>query len=196
VNKPCRRPPVPWVAQHVEVSAGTAYGVIHGDIHVFGDGGVIYLLARQPASRSAPVDVDSAALEDLRAWRSGRPRLAVRWLHAGHLAATGLASLLAADSAGAGWLVVHAVHEPVSPQEPLDHEPPKTARDSAGTLLVAVDADHWPPSHIAWLFNNRILFQDTPARILLTGASEACWPGIRGRLANVQATTSLQRLGG
>ena len=71
---------------------------------------------------------------------------------------------------------------------------PATAADRAGTLLVVTGADHWPPSHIAWLLSNRILFQDAPARVLLAAASDERWPAVRASLANMQAGTSSQRL--
>ena len=185
------------VAQHIAVSDGAAYGVVDGDIHVFGDGGVIYLLTQQPASCGPSVGVDPAALEDLRAWRSSSQHLEVRWLHAGHLpAAASLAAKFAADSAAAGWLVIHAFHGPESSLEPRDRGPWSAARDWAGTLLVVTGADQWPLSHIAWLLSNRILFRGTPARVLLAAASDARWPAIRASLANIQARNSSQRLGG
>jgi hypothetical protein len=191
-------PPTRWVAQHIEVSGGTAYGAVDGDIHVFGDGGVIYLLTQEPAVCSTSADVDPVALGDLQTWRSDCHHLALRWLQARHLpAATDLAATFAADSAAAGWLVVHAVHKPRSSPEPgSDHGPRPTARGEAGTLLVVTGADHWPHSHIAWLFSNRILFQEAPARILLVATSGARWPAIRASIANIRAATSSQHLGG
>lgn len=191
------RPSVRRVAQHIVVSDGAAYGVVDGDIHVFGDGGVIYLLTQQPASCGPLVGVDPAALEDLRAWRSSSHHLEVRWLRAEQLpVAASLAALFATDSAAAGWLVIHAVHEPESSPEPRDRGAWSAARDRAGTLLVVIGADNWPLSHIAWLLSNRILFRDAPARVLLTAASDARWPAIRASLANIQAGSSSQRLGG
>jgi hypothetical protein len=184
------------IAQHIEVNGGTAYGVIDGDIHVFGDGGRIYLLTQQAIPCGPSVGVDPAALEDLRAWRSGSQHLAVRWLHAAHqLGAEGLAALFAADSASAGWLVVRAIHEPGSSPQALDHGqgPRQTTQDAAGTLLVVTSVDLWPLSHITWLLSNRMLFHTVPARVLLTGASDAPWPAIRASLARTQATTSSQR---
>ena len=186
------------VTQRIQVSNGVGYGVIGGDAHVFGAHSVVYLLSEQPADPGPGAEADrdsNAELNDLRAWRSGSPRLAVRWLHASRTrAAADLAAAFVTDSTGAGWQVLHALHDPERLRATRDHPPFFPTADSAGILVLATAVDQWPPSHVAWLLSDRILFQASRARVLLTADSDTRWPAIRASLANAQASTSSQRL--
>lgn len=96
------REPSASVHQEIHVHSGFGYGVIGADLHVYGDGVPVYLLAvwssapdeldhqfltRVPSrmlnARFAVVDFTGrdSELEELRRWRDDDPRLAVRWLH-------------------------------------------------------------------------------------------------------------------
>ncbi|WP_413798303.1 tetratricopeptide repeat protein [Streptomyces iranensis] len=192
-----------WDAlQEIRVESGYAYGTIGADIHVFGDGTPVYrLFEHQPVtaldsewlraqpsrmldSRSAVVDFTGRD-EELRAlttWRDTGQRLAVRWLHGeGGQGKTRLALQLASDSDARGWKVVDAVHG-------TDTHPPAELKQDlrldghAGVLVLVDYADRWPVSHLSWLFHNRLLQKDVPARVLLLARSVDQWPAVRGRL--------------
>ena len=206
-----------WDAlQEIRVESGYAYGTIGADIHVFGDGTPVYrLFEHQPVtaldtewlraqpsrmldSRSAVVDFTGRdeELRALTAWRDTGQRLAVRWLHGeGGQGKTRLALQLAADAGARGWKVVDAVHG-------TDTHPPAELNqdlrlDGHRGVLVLVDyADRWPVSHLSWLFHNRLLQKDVPARVLLLARSVDQWPAVRGRLnrLRVNADSSDQYL--
>ncbi|MFG2586529.1 tetratricopeptide repeat protein, partial [Streptomyces malaysiensis] len=192
-----------WDAlQEIRVESGYAYGTIGADIHVFGNGTPVYrLFEHQPVtaldtewlraqpsrmldSRSAVVDF-AGRDEELRAlvaWRDTGQRLAVRWLHGeGGQGKTRLALQLASDASARGWKVVDAVHG-------TDTHPPAELKQDlrldghAGVLVLVDYADRWPVSHLSWLFHNRLLQKDVPARILLLARSVDQWPAVRGRL--------------
>jgi tetratricopeptide (TPR) repeat protein len=187
----------------VTAVAGNAYGVTGADLHVFGDGKPVYLLfehrglrntdprwlraqpSRMLDARAEVVEFTGreAELASLVAWRDAVPPFAVRWLHGeGGQGKTRLAARLAADSEHAGWKVVDAVHG-------TDTHPP--ARDSQdlrlqgmrGVLLLIDYADRWPLTDLSWLFQNTLLYQGVPARVLLIARSVNAWPAIRDKLA-------------
>jgi len=105
--------------QNVTAVSGFAYGVIGADIHVFGSGLPLYLLANWQAEPVAdrewlrelpsrmlnarravvPFTGRDGDLAQLLQWRNSDRRLAVRWLHApGGQGKTRLAAKLAADA--------------------------------------------------------------------------------------------------
>jgi hypothetical protein len=188
------------VTQRIQVNNGVGYGVIGGDIHVFGEHGIVYLLSAQPSDPGPGAEAYTGAeaeLDDLRVWRSGGSRLAVRWLHASRRQlAADLAATFGTDSAGAGWQVLHVLHDPERFGAAQDHPPFRPTGDCAGILFLAAGVDQWPHSHVTWLLSNRLLSQAIRARVLLTAASDTRWSAIRGSLANFQAATSSQRLTG
>ncbi|MGA5300184.1 hypothetical protein ACPCHT_09670 [Nucisporomicrobium flavum] len=190
------------VFQRVEAVSGFAYGAIGADIHVFGDGSPVYLLRRRTepggtdsawlrAQPSRMLDFRAGAVEFtgretelglLRAWMTAPAAFSVRWLHgAGGQGKSRMAARLADEFGGAGWLVVDAVHA-------TDTYPPAEGSqdlrmDGRPGLLVVVDyADRWPVAALAWLFQNRIMRQRVPVRVLLLARSVDSWPPVRAKL--------------
>ncbi|MET9435920.1 tetratricopeptide repeat protein [Streptomyces sp. NPDC006551] len=199
------------VEQHVTSTGGYAYGVIGGDIHVFGDGSPVYLLQNwRPAPEAdpewlrelpsrmlnsrfevVPFTGREAELADLRAWRDQGPRLAVRWMHApGGQGKTRLAARFADETQQTGWRVAAATHGPSSVQPPPGSQ--NLTTDGHGGVLLIVDyADRWPLTHLTWLFRNAVLHQEgVRARVLLLARTADAWPAIRNSLENQQAGTS------
>jgi hypothetical protein len=149
--------------QNVTAVGGFAYGAVGADIHVFGNGLPLYLLANwhtPPAVdrdwlRELPsrmLDARRAVLpftgrEDelvrLRRRRNEGPRLAVRWPHGpGGAGKTRLIAELAAESVAAGWRVVSAFHGPDADAiEPGSQD--LGLADRVGVLLVVEYADRW-----------------------------------------------------
>lgn len=202
-------------AQTVTASAGVAYGVIGADLHVFGDGSPLYLLEnwRRPGTvdsqalraqpsrmlnaRHAVVDFTGREqdLAQLREWRGGDHRLALRWLHGpGGQGKSRLAARFAEESVTDGWKVVSAIHGPGSVL-PGDRQEDMQLAGAAGLLLIADYADQWPLTHLTWLFSNSLLHQiGVPTRILLLARTHDAWPTVRATLASHQAATSAQHL--
>ncbi|WP_399932422.1 tetratricopeptide repeat protein [Streptomyces kanamyceticus] len=204
--------------QSVRVESGVGYGVQGADIHVFGDGVPVYLLANRtppPVSdarflRELPSRMLNAhfqivdftgrqdELADLREWRDKESRLAVRWLHGpGGQGKTRLADQLAAECTALGWKAVTALHGPglVWPSPSMQEDLRLT--DAAGVLLIVDYADQWPRSHLTWLFSNALLYHMIPTRILLLARSADAWTPLRATLANNQvdvSTTPLRSL--
>lgn len=204
------------VHQAVRADSGFAYGVVGADIHVFGDGTPLYLLfehhrstgrdtgwlqaqpSRMLDARAEIVDFTGrdSELEELIAWRDSGSRFAVRWLHGeGGQGKTRLAGELAADAVRAGWVAADAVHRTDS------HPPAPGSQDlrldgRSGVLLLVDYADRWPVSDLSWLFQNRLLHQFAPARVLLIARSVSSWPAIQGKLQQlrVDADISDQKL--
>lgn len=196
--------PVPprVMRQDVRAEGGYAYGAVGADIHVFGDGTPLYLLfEHRQAAEPDPVWMRSqpsrmldaraevvrltgreAELDELVSWLSSGTRFAARWLHGdGGQGKTRLANELAAASMRAGWRVVDAVHRTDA------HPPAPDSQDlrldgKQGVLLLVDYADRWPLSDLSWLFQNRLLRQRVPARVLLIGRSTSGWPALRGKL--------------
>ncbi|MEU7382132.1 MULTISPECIES: tetratricopeptide repeat protein [unclassified Streptomyces] len=208
--------PQPHIEQRVTATAGFAYGTIGADIHVFGDGTPVYLLARWRPSPEAdaewlselpsrmlnarfsvvPFTGRKAELAVLRQWRDNGPRLAVRWLHApGGQGKTRLAARFVRESAEAGWQAVTAVHGPGAVQPPPGSQDLRTG-DDQGLVLLVDYADRWPLTHLTWLLSNALLHRPgVRTRVLLLARTAESWPAVRGALANHQAGTSIQQLG-
>ena len=201
--------------QEVRAESGFAYGVIGGDINVFGDGTPLYVLEtwrpapsadpehlRQLPSRMlnarfavVPFTGRQQELADLRHWRDEGARLAVRWLHApGGQGKSRLADEFARASLAEGWKVVTAVQGPGTVLPPPGSQDLRPDGD-AGLLLLVDYADRWPLSHLTALFSNALLHRTgVRTRVLLLGRSAETWPALRGALANHQAATSAQAL--
>ncbi|MEU2281583.1 tetratricopeptide repeat protein [Streptomyces sp. NPDC013178] len=208
--------PQPHVEQRVTATAGFAYGTIGADIHVFGDGTPVYLLAKWRPSPEAdaewlselpsrmlnarfsvvPFTGREPELAALRQWRDNGPRLAVRWLHApGGQGKTRLGDRFLRESAEAGWQVVTATHGPSAVQPPPGSQDLRTG-DRQGIVLLVDYADRWPLTHLTWLLSNALLHRPgTRTRVLLLARTAESWPALRGALANHQASTSIQQLG-
>ncbi|WP_433357928.1 tetratricopeptide repeat protein [Micromonospora saelicesensis] len=205
------------VQQQVSAGAGTAYGVIGADLHVFGDGTPLYLLEehRRPDppdwswlrempsrmlnahARVVPFTGRESERDELRTWRETGPRLAVRWLHApGGRGKTRLAGHLAAQAADEGWKVVTAVPHVGTPSALLGSQDLRLDRHW-GVLLIVDYADRYPLSSLLWLLRNALLHRaDKPARVLMVARSASTWPALRANLDDprVQAGTSEQYL--
>ncbi|WP_328345480.1 tetratricopeptide repeat protein [Micromonospora sp. NBC_00421] len=201
------------VHQNVSAVAGTAYGVIGADLHVFGDGTPLYLLEehrrpdlpdrswlRKMPSRMlnahacvVPFTGRESDLDELRTWSETGPRLAVRWLHApGGRGKTRLADHLAAQVAAEGWKAVTAVPHVGMPSALLSSQDLRLDRHR-GVLLIVDYADRYPLSTLLWLLRNSLLHQaGKPARVLMVARSASFWPALRANLDDprVQAGTS------
>ena len=203
------------IMHNVAIANGFAYGVIGADVHIFGNGLPLYLLANwQSAPQAPPVwlrelpsrmlnarrEIVSftgrdSELASLGRWRDGDGRLAVRWLYGpGGQGKTRLAARFAADSAAAGWKVIAAYHGPDADRP----EPGSEDMSLAGVsgLLVIVDyADRWLLTNLTWLLKNALLHQTgVTTRVLMLARTADAWPPIRGVLDNYQASTSSQPL--
>ncbi|WP_329170324.1 hypothetical protein OG939_32190 [Streptomyces sp. NBC_01685] len=189
--------PCPAGEQRIVAADGFAYGAMHADIHVFGDGAPAYRLGTWPSGR-APLprtDVPAAALERLREWRDSGPALSGRWLHGPDDGRRGvLAARFAAESAGAGWEVLTAsLGSGPSPVAAV--APEIRAGGPVGVLLIVDHIDRWPHSHVTWLFSNALLERaDAPVRMLLLSSGLDAWPAIRASLAGRRAAHSAQAL--
>jgi tetratricopeptide (TPR) repeat protein len=205
----------PSFVQNVTAVDGFAYGVIGADIHVFGSGLPLYLLAnwrpepeanqdwlRELPSRMlnarravVPFTGRDAELAGLREWRDNGSRLAVRWLYGpGGQGKTRLVAQIAADSAAAGWKVVAAFHGPdADPAEPGSQD--MTLNGAAGLLVIVDYADRWLLQNLTWLIKNRLLHhKDVATRVIMVGRTADAWPRIRGILDSYQAGMSSQLL--
>ncbi|MFG1954829.1 tetratricopeptide repeat protein [Micromonospora sp. NPDC048830] len=205
------------IHQNVTAVAGTAYGVIGADLHVFGDGTPLYLLEehRPPEAldrawlRELPSRMLNARTgvvtftgrdrerDELRTWRESEPRLAVRWLHApGGQGKTRLADHVAAHATANGWKAVMAVPD-VGTAGPLPGSQDLRLDGHRGVLLIVDYADRWPLSALIWLLRNSLLHQPgKPARVMLLARGTAAWPALRATLEDhrVRASTSEQYL--
>jgi len=202
-------------AQDVTAVNGFAYGVIGADIHVFGSGLPLYLLAnwqaepkadrewlRQQPSRMlnarravVPFTGRDGELAQLVQWRDSSRRLAVRWLHApGGQGKTRLAAKLAEDSAAAGWKVIAAFDGPGA-DRPEAGSQDMTLRGAAGLLVIVDYADRWLLTNLTWLFKNALLHQAGVAtRVLMVARTADAWPRIHAILDARQADVSRQSL--
>ena len=205
----------PQIVQNVIAVNGFAYGVIGADIHVFGNGLPLYLLANwQPEKpgnpdwlRELPSRMLNARravvpftgrddeLAELRHWRDIGPRLTVRWLHGpGGQGKTRLAARLAAESASAGWKVVAAFHGPDADRPKPGSQDIRLA-DASGLLMIVDYADRWRMTNLTWLLKNTLLQQPGVAtRVLMVARTADSWPAVRGILDAYQAGTSSQHL--
>jgi len=201
--------------QNVTAVGGFAYGAVGADIHVFGNGLPLYLLAnwhtpagadrewlRELPSRMlnarravVPFTGREDELAQLRRWRDDGPRLAARWLHGpGGAGKTRLAAEFAAESAAAGWRVIAAFHGPdADPIEPGSQD--LSLADRAGVLVIVDYADRWLLTNLTWLLKNALLHRGgVPTRVLLVARTADGWPAVRGILDTHQAGTSSRLL--
>lgn len=190
--------------QHIVAADGFAYGAMHADIHVLGDGSPAYRLDKWPESWPDTLpsgrdplrtDVPAAALDRLREWRDSGPALSGRWLHGpDDDRRSELAARFAAESAGAGWEVLVASHGSVPP--PVAAVAPEIRPGGPmGVLLIVDRIDRWPLSHATWLFSNALLERaGTPVRMLFPSARLDAWPAMRASLAGCRAAHSAQAL--
>jgi tetratricopeptide (TPR) repeat protein len=201
----------PSAVQNVVAVNGFAYGAVGADIHVFSNGLPLYLLvnwrpeatpspgwlrelpSRMLNARRAVVPFTGRAneLAELREWRDGGPRLAVRWMHGpGGQGKSRLAAQFARDSAEAGWKVIAAFHGPDADQPEAGSQDMRL--DGAAGLLVLIDyADRWLISNLTWLFKNRLLHKPrVQTRVLMVARTADSWPAIRGMLDTYQPSTS------
>ncbi|WP_405801063.1 hypothetical protein [Streptomyces sp. NBC_01506] len=201
--------------QTVQAVNGFAYGCIGADIHVFGDGVPLYVLQQwRPEERPDPswlLDLPSRmlnaryevvgftgredALSDLRRWRDGGPRLAIRWLHApGGQGKSRLAARFAQESTAADWTVATAARGPGVTHPPPGSQDLRTDT-RAGVLLVVDYADRWPLAHLTWLLSNALLHRVTDqARVLLLARGRDAWPAVRASVADLRADVSTYAL--
>ena len=205
------------IVQNVTAENGFAYGVIGADIHVFGNGLPLYLLANwqpeQPGTAGWLREVPSRMLNarravvpftgrtdelaQLRQWRDSDARLAVRWLHGpGGQGKTRLTAQLAAESASAGWKVVAAFHGPDADRPEPGSQDVRLV-GAAGLLVIVDYADRWLLTNLTWLLKNALLHQTGVAtRVLMVARTADSWPAVRGILDTHQADTSSQHLPG
>lgn len=202
------------VVQQVRAVTGFAYGVIGADLHVSSDGSPLYLLSLWRRLPAPPADwlrelpsrmlnarhrvvgftCRQADLEDLRLWRDGPARLAVRWLHGpGGQGKTRLADEAAEHAASGGWLVVTAVHGPGQVHPPAGSQ--DLRGNPAGVLLIVDYADRWPLSHLIWLLSNALLHRaGVRARVLLLGRTDAARQGLQLAVEQFQVEMTAQYL--
>ncbi|MHA4820151.1 hypothetical protein ACXZ65_38035 [Streptomyces aculeolatus] len=192
--------------QQVWVESGFGYGVIGADLHVFGDGRPVYLLKEAGGRKGLRLAVDGSGLpaqpshllnarhavvdftgrdgevDDLIAWRDGGGR-AVRWLHApGGQGKTRLASHVAGLAARDGWKVIVAEHTSARVVDDKETSYDLRVGAACGLLMLVDYADRWPLAHLTWLFNNKVLNQNVPVRVLLVARNEHVWPALRHAL--------------
>ena len=204
--------------QRIRVESGVAYGVLGADLHVWGQGVLLYLLETWRDTPDADVEWlrsppgrllnardrvfiftgSAAELNLLHQWRGSAPRLAVRWLYGpAETDRTGLAAKFASESAADNWKVVIATLGSGVVLPPLDRQDLELGA-AGGVLLVIDDADHWPWNSLALLLSNKLFHKavgGTGTRILMIGRTLDPWPGIQHKLiSSGQPATSSQRL--
>jgi ATPase family associated with various cellular activities (AAA) len=204
--------------QHLHVAGGKGYAVTGANLYVWGDDAVPYLLENWHDAPAADPDSHgeqpgrllparhevagctgrTAELYQLRQWRDGDARLAVRWLHGPPGAGkTSLAAAFANESAAGNWKVTAARLNPG--QEVPVPASQNLAQGGAGRILLIVDnVDQWPGSTLASLLSDRQFRRpagsSTRTRILMISRTRDRWPGIRHALAREQPGTSSQLL--
>jgi hypothetical protein len=204
--------------QRIRLESGVAYGVLGADLHVWGQGVLLYLLETWRNTPSADPEWlrrlpgrllnaregvvgftgSAAELKQLHQWRGSTPQLAVRWLY-GPVAAdqTSLAAKFASESAADNWKVVVGTLGPGTVLPALDNQDLELGAAS-GVLLVIDDADHWPWNSLALLLSNKLFRRPasgTRTRILMIGRTLDPWPGIQHKLiSSGQPATSSQQL--
>jgi tetratricopeptide (TPR) repeat protein len=202
--------PPPQIVQNVIAIGGFAYGAVHGDLHVYGDGRPVYTIEEYRAGRQPPLEwllqlpsrmLDArhgiveftgreAELSRLSEWRDDSSRLSVMFLHApGGQGQTRLAARFAELSIMDGWKVLTARHGGDTITAP-DGSQDLSAGDAKGLVLIVDYADRWPHSHLEWLLRNRLLHTPVPTRVLLLARSAGGWPALQHTLEEVYASTA------
>jgi hypothetical protein len=204
--------------QRIRIESGVAYGVLGADLHVWGQGVLLYLLENWRNTPSADPEWlrmlpgrllnardgvagftgSAAELNKLHQWRGSAPRLAVRWLYGPAEAdQTGLAAKFAGESAADNWKVMVAILGPGTTLPALDTQDLGLGTED-GVLLVIDDADQWPWNSLALLLSNKLFRRPasgTRTRILMIGRTLDPWPGIQHKLiSSGQPATSSQQL--
>jgi hypothetical protein len=203
--------------QKIGVESGVAYGVIGADLHVWGDGVLLYLLENWHDVPGADRDwlselpgrllkardeVDGLAgraseLSQLHQWRRSNARLAVRWLYGPAGAGkTRLAAKFATESTADNWKVVVATLWPSKVLPVLDSQDVGLGT-ADGVLLIIDNADHWPKSSLARLLSNKLFRRPDGGkrtRILMIGRTLDDWPEVRYKLISGQPAISSQGL--
>ncbi|MER7945411.1 tetratricopeptide repeat protein [Streptomyces sp. NPDC094458] len=205
---------VPPAHQSVRAESGFAYGVIGADLHILGNGMPLYLLGNWSPAAPAPTpwlrELPSRMLNarnavvgfhgrhderrSLHAWLAEDARLSMRWLHGvGGQGKTRLADQLALEAGARGWKTVVATHGPGAVVRSASHD--LRSDNHAGLLIIVDYADHWPLSHLNWLFSNSLLRQPgLPIRVLLLARTDDAWLPVSEAAAEQGAATSQQRL--
>jgi hypothetical protein len=199
--------------QHLHVAGGTGYVVTGANLHVWGDHAVQYLLENwhnaataDPGSRGelpgrlnevAGCTGRTAELNQLRQWRDGAARLAVRWLYGPPGAGkTCLAAAFASGSAADNWKVT-AARLRLGQETPVPAGHDLAPGEAVGILLIIDNVGQWPDNALALLLSDKQFRRptgSTKARILMISRTRDRWPGIRHALAGEQPGTSSQLL--
>jgi hypothetical protein len=203
--------------QNIRVESGVAYGVIGADLHVWGDGVLLYLLENwSDALRADPGWLSelqgrllnvrdevagftgrAAELSQLHQWRCSGARLAVRWLYGpARTGKTRLGAKFATEAAADNWKVLVATLGP-GKVLPVLHSQDMGLGTAVGVLLIIDNADNWTMSALAGLLSNKLFRRpdgEKRTRILMIGRTLDDWPGIRHELISGQPATSSQRI--
>ncbi|MEV5357013.1 tetratricopeptide repeat protein [Streptomyces sp. NPDC052693] len=207
----------PYYQQNFTVQpGGFGYGVVGGDMAVFGGGPPVYDLLdwRSPSGHDAawlsmlpsrmlnarhrvvPFTGRGTELRSLERWRDHEgARLSVLWLQApGGQGKTRLSMEFATRTAALGWQVATAVHGPgVLTPSPGSVD---LSGKEPGVLLFVDYADRWPLPTLVFLLGNSLLNRPgVRARVLLTARSGAALPLLRKELDNLGADLVEQKLG-
>ena len=164
--------------QRVVARGGTAYAVMHADLHIHGRGKASYRLTRiEPQPAETPVRPD---------WPG--TRLAALWLHGPDFPRTGeAAEAAAAELARSGWVVLCARIE----HGTAEHAAQLVLAGAPGVVIIVDGADDWSVTELCWLLSNALVHEPgLPVRLLLTASTMDGLPQLRAALANVQAGVS------
>lgn len=203
--------------QRIRVENGVAYGVIGANLHVWGDGVLLYLLENWHDAAGADPDWlrelpgrllnarhevagftgRAAELSQLHQWRRSDARFAVRWLYGpSGTGKTCLAAKFASESAAGNWKVIAAT-QGTGKVLPVPDSRDLRPGAAEGVLLIIDQADEWPRSSLAWLLSNKLFRRPdgrTRTRILMISRVLDDWPEIRHKLVSEQPVTSSQPL--
>lgn len=154
---------------------GSAYAVMHADLHVHGREKASYRLTR----------VDRLRVRETvaHAWPDGR--LAALWLHGPNFQRTGeVAESIAAQLELAGWIVLDARIEESSMPRAAELVP----AGAPGVVIIVNGADDWSTFELTWLLSTGLVHRsDVPARLLLTASTLEHLPALRAALTRIQA---------
>ena len=140
------------------------------------------MLRRRPswllAARNQIVDFTGRTeeLDDLSTWRDDpEVGIGVRLVHGpGGQGKTRLATQFAHQTAEAGWTVALARHRS-DPTRPSSHLDPQQLAALEGLLVVVDYAERWPRSDLLDLFQDPLLRQGMPTRVLLLARPASQW---------------------